>query len=403
MSFPGVKTSRDGFLIDTDLNRLRKRVADYFDGEFSYDEIARRYPAVVKETTTFKARSVRKALIGRGGPHESGFINFAYRPFDTRWLYWEASSGLLDRPRPDYMAHMFPGNVWLSAAQHLRKGAEETQACFTTNMGSLHLIERGALMFPAWTREQVVGSEEAQFPANLSAAAQRYVATSGVVVEDLFYHVLATLHDPAYREANAGALRMEWPRIPIPGWPDGNTEGAAEALARSAARGREIASLLDPDQPVPGVTRYALRREIAARAVPATTTGRNMAGEDFAVTAGWGHYGAGDAVMPGQGRAYQREYTADERAAMGEAASALGETTEDVHLNGDALWRNVPAAVWDYKLGGYQVLKKWLSYRERSVLGRALKPDEVQYFSDTARRIGALLLLLHRRDANARE
>ena len=403
MSFPGVKTSRDGFLIDTDLNRLRKRVVDYFDGELSYAEIARRYPAVVKETTTFKARSVREGLTRRGGPFESGFINFAYRPFDTRWLYWEASSGLLDRPRPDYRPHILPGNVWLSAAQHVRKGAEETQACFTTNMGSLHLIERGALMFPAWVREQVIGSEETQARANLSGAAQRYVATTGVVVEDIFYHVLATLHDPAYRKANAGALRMEWPRIPLPGWPDGNTEGAAEALARSAARGREIASLLDPEQPVSGVTRFPLRPEIGALAVPATVTGRNMAGEDFAVTAGWGHYGASDAVMPGQGRAYRREYTADERAKMGEIASVLGETTVDVHLNGDALWRNVPAAVWDYKLGGYQVLKKWLSYRERSVLGRALEANEVQHFTETVRRVGALLLLLYRRDVNARE
>ena len=38
----------------------------------------------------------------------------------------------------------------------------------------------------------------------------------GADVEDLFHHVLAVLHAPAYREANAGALRMEWPRIPGP-------------------------------------------------------------------------------------------------------------------------------------------------------------------------------------------
>ena len=223
------------------------------------------------------------------------------------------------------------------------------------------------------------------------------------MVEDLFHHVLAVLHDPAYRKPNAGALRVEWPRIPLPGWPDGNAEGAAEALARSAARGREIASLLDSEQPVPGVTLFPLRPETAALAVPATTTSRNMAGDDFAVTVGWGHYGAGDAVMPGQGRAHQREYTADERAEMGEVVSVLGKTTVDVHLNDDALWRNIPAAVWNYKLGGYQVLKKWLSYREHSVLGRPLHADEVQHFSETARRIGALLLLLHRQDANARE
>ena len=47
--------------------------------------------------------------------------------------------------------------------------------------------------------------------------------------------------------------------------------------------------------------------------------------------------------------------------------------------------------VWNYKLGGYQVLKKWLSYRESKVLGRKLLPEEVQHFTDTARRIAAIL------------
>ena len=58
----------------------------------------------------------------------------------------------------------------------------------------------------------------------------------------------------------------------------------------------------------------------------------------------------------------------------------------------DDFWRNVPSAVRDYRLGGYQVLKKWLSYRERAVLDRGLRAEEVQHFTDTARRIGALLL-----------
>ena len=97
--------------------------------------------------------------------------------------------------------------------------------------------------------------------------------------------------------------------------------------------------------------------------------------------------------MPGQGRVRQRGYTAQERAEIGEAVGVFGATTFDVHLNDDAFWRNIPAAVWNYKLGGYQVLKKWLSYRERRVLGRSLKAEEVRYFSEITRRIGALLLL----------
>ena len=71
----------------------------------------------------------------------------------------------------------------------------------------------------------------------------------------------------------------------------------------------------------------------------------------------------------------------------------MGETTYDVYLNDRAYWRNIPATVWTYTLGGYQVLKKWLSYRELGVLDRRLEPDEVQYFTDISRRIAAIILV----------
>ena len=263
------------------------------------------------------------------------------------------------------------------------------------SIGCLDLMDRGATCIPVWLRNDVLGHDTVGAShANLSATAQRYLARLDLGVEDLFHHVLAVVHEPGYREANAGALRMGWPRIPLPGWPDGEAEGAAEALARSATHGRELAALLDPETPVPGVTRTPLRPAAAAIAVPCTVGGRNMAGDDFVVTVGWGHYGSGDAVMPGRGRAEERAYTPEETTAMLDALPVLGDKTFDVYLNGEAFWRNIPAAVWDYRLGGYQILKKWLSYREREVLGRRLRTEEVQHFTDTARRIGAILVAL---------
>jgi predicted helicase len=53
---------------------------------------------------------------------------------------------------------------------------------------------------------------------------------------DAFYHSLALLHSPAYRHENAGALRQDWPRIPLP--------DSKELLLASAALGRKIAALL---------------------------------------------------------------------------------------------------------------------------------------------------------------
>ena len=397
VAFSGVKTARDGFLVDIDLDRLWKRVHDYFDGALGDEEVARRHPIAMQNAPRFDPLSVRAALLARGGPVESGFVRYAYRPFDTRWLYWEEDAKLLDRPRPDYKSQVFEGNLWLSSSHRIRKGESEAQTAFTRHIASYHLIERVANWFPAWLRDDGLnlGGHDGRRP-NLSDAAQRYLDRLGAGVEDLFHHVLAVLHDPAYREANAGALHMDWPRIPLSGWPDGDVPGAADVLAASAARGRELAALLDSDTPVRGVTRGALRPEIAAIAVPSTGDGYNMAGDDFAVTAGWGHFGQGDAVMPGQGRVVGRPYTSDEGAALGDAAKTLGESTFDVYLNDRAYWRNVPCTVWEYKLGGYQVLKKWLSYREGKVLGRSLLSDEVQHFIDTARRIAAILLLSSR-------
>jgi hypothetical protein len=113
--------------------------------------------------------------------------------------------------------------------------------------------------------------------------------------------------------------------------------------------------------------------------------------------------------MPGKGRHAERPWTPAERAKLQTLAASqsltleqtetlLGTTCFDIYLNkpeGDepsVLWTSVPANVWTYTLGGYQVLKKWLSYREVPLLNRPLKPDEAAWFSEVVRRITAILL-----------
>ena len=401
-SFPGIKTSRDAFLVDVDPDRLRERLADYLDPALSHEEITSRYPSVTDASARYDPRAVRAFLLKREElHHESGFVRLAYRPFDTRWLYWEAETKLLDERRIEYKPHLFQGNIWFVTPR--RTQGEWSPPLKTAHMGDINQMTGSSSYIPAWLRDEQPDGQQSMLDGggeqrrpNLSARAQAYLDRLGLGVEDLFHHALAVLHDPAYREANAGALRMEWPRIPLPSWPDGNATGAAAALADSAARGRELAALLDPETPVPGVTSGTLRPEFAAIAVPSTADGHNMNNDDYALTAGWGHFGTGDAVMPGTGRSIPRHYTAPEREALSHANGTLGDSTLDIHLNGNARWSNVPAAVWTYKLGGYQVLKKWLSYREHKVLGRNMHPEEVEHFMHTARRIAAILMLTAR-------
>ncbi|MCX6911448.1 MAG: DNA methyltransferase, partial [Verrucomicrobia bacterium] len=111
--------------------------------------------------------------------------------------------------------------------------------------------------------------------------------------------------------------------------------------------------------------------------------------------AGWGHAGKDGVTMPGKGKI---ETTSGGAPAIGE--KVLWIITHNIYLNETACWRNVPAEVWDYTLGGYQVIKKWLSYREKELLGRGLSIDEVKEVTNMARRIAALLLLQPALDAN---
>ena len=106
---------------------------------------------------------------------------------------------------------------------------------------------------------------------------------------------------------------MEWPRIPVPGWPDGDEAGAAEKLARVGGawpEARRAAGLGYRRRR--GHVRACCVPRSESSAVPSTTDGSNMSGDDFDVTAGWGHFGSGQAVMPGQGRVNERPYTSEE-------------------------------------------------------------------------------------------
>ena len=150
-SFPGVKTSRDSFLIDVDLDRLKERVGDYFSPDLSHDEIARGYPSVMNPSSRFDANAVRNVLLARGGPNEAGFVHYSYRPFDTRWLYWEEETKLLDEKRANYKPHVFEGNLCLVAQQKPRREWSPPQVI--PNIGCLDLMDRGATCIPVWLRD----------------------------------------------------------------------------------------------------------------------------------------------------------------------------------------------------------------------------------------------------------
>jgi hypothetical protein len=169
-----------------------------------------------------------------------------------------------------------------------------------------------------------------------------------------------------------------------------------------------VAALLDPETPVPGVTAGQIRAALR----PVGTLHKEGGGQidpgagDLRLTAGWGYLGKDGAVMPGRGRVLERPPTAAGRRPAGgdearpPSAAPAGQSTLDVFLNDRVRWQNIPRAAWDFTIGGYQVLKKWLSYREHSLLGRPLTLGEAEYVTAAARRLTALAGMAGRLDAN---
>lgn len=220
----------------------------------------------------------------------------------------------------------------------------------------------------------------------------------------VWMHALAVGYAPAYLAENGDGIRSDCPRVPLPTTKD--------ALLHSAELGRRIAALLDTEQGVDGITTGGITDPLRSVAVVSNAVGGALdPKEDLKVTAGWGHAGKGGITMPGKGKIVERDYTGEEMVSLTKAAVSLGgdsvqmsrlvgEKTYDVYLNDVAYWKNIPARVWDYTIGGYQVIKKWLSYRELELLGRPLTPEEAREVMNMARRIAAIVLLEPALDAN---
>lgn len=383
-SFPGIQTSRDEFLVAIDRDELEMRVGRYFDPALDHEAIRKAYPVVMAGSKRFKPLMVRDELLKRGMLKEN-VVRYAYRPFDIRWLYWEPQTKLLDEKREDYFSHVRPGNFTVVAQQKSRGEWQSSQVI--QSIACLDLIDRGSSNFP----EQVYDDVTSELRPNISASLLKWLGERKLKPSDLVAHIVATLQAPAYALGNAGALRVDWPRIPLPSDP--------AIFRRSVALGVEISQLLDAETPMSGVTAGALLPGLSALGVPR--------GTDYALTAGWGHSQVGRTgsiiVMPGLGNLTMRPWTEAERAALallgkrhgvdlGTTLLLVGETACDVRLNNVAYWEAVPARVWSYTLGGYPVLKKWLSYREATVLGRPLHAHEVRYFAEVVRRLTEILI-----------
>ncbi len=417
----GLMEKRGGALIDVDRDALEARMRDYFNPDLSWDEYKARQTALTDDAARCVAKDTRAKAVGAESFNAERVRRYALRPFETRWCYYTGVRPVWNEPRPTLWRQCFKGNAFVLSRMNPAKAPEGAPMYFCRGLSDDHLLAPDAACF-ALRLPPDAGSDGSRLfgtttpHANLSKPARAYLAKLGVKDPDadanaaglLWMHALAIGYSPAYLTENADGIRRDWPRIPLP--------ADRKALELSAALGEQVAALLDTEADVPGVTSGKIAPLFKTIGLITKVGGGAIdpSGDDLAVTAGWGHYGKEGVVMPAKGKVSQRQYDEDEAKALNaeavargmaakDARALLGDQTLDVYLNGAAYWCNIPLNVWGYYIGGYQVIKKWLSYREHGILGRPLKPDEAREVMNTARRIAAIILLQPKLDDNYRK
>ncbi len=418
----GLMEKRGSALIDIDHEDLENRMKMYFDKSVEFEMLAKLDTGLTKDAAGFEPRKVRKKL--QEFKFESDKLQrYSLRPFDTRWCYYSEVNPLWNRSRPTLWQHSEKGNLYLVSRPAGVAKPEGLPIYFTSLLGDNDSLRGHAYYFPLRlyskdskkieTQDNLFGESETEIRANLSETAREYLrkldfaeVDSGEVVTEkgetvhvaslVWFHALAIGYSSSYLTENEDGIRQDFPRIPLP--------AKREDLIASALLGKKVADLLDTEKQVAGVTAGKLSEVLRTICIASHAEGLQFQDDDFRVTANWGYGGKGGITMPGKGKTNERDYTEKELTALEktgaefglsreERLQCLGEKTFDVYLNDVAFWRNVPENVWNYYIGGYQVLKKWLSYRELALLGRNLNLDEITEVTNMMRRISAILLL----------
>lgn len=425
--FAGIAEDRHKTLLGIDRHPIETRMRMYLNPGVDWEALRALGSGLTENVPRFDAKKARSILLSRENFDESRLLRYAMRPFDLWYCYYSPVRPLWREPRPEYWNAYQPGTPALVSRFKAAKSPEGPPIAFARQLCDYHMMPPNASIIPFRLMSNNEPGSDADQPEllpggsksalkvcdNLSPAAAKYLLGLGIVMPSrdvessstIWVHVLAIGYSPAYLSENADGIRQDWPRIPLP--------DSKKALLNSADLGRRVAALLDAENEAPGVTSGTLRPEMKVLGVITRSDGGKLdpnAGH-LDLTAGWGHAGKGRVTMPGKGKAFERDYAPEELKAIHEGAKALGlapelalkhlgENTRDIYLNADAYWKNVPARVWDYTIGGYQVIKKWLSYREKQLLGRALTIDEIREVTSMVRRIAAILLLEPQLDEN---
>ena len=398
----GLMEKRTNALIDLDRLALTARMQTYFDKSIDWSALELMGHPLAKDAARYKAKETRTKALAAEVFNDEQIVRYIVRPFDVRHAYFTQIRPIWNEPRPQLWTQFSSGNHFLMSRPWGVAEPEGPPVFFTRCLGDNDAQRGHSYYFPFKNYDpprELVTSDTA---ANLSAPTRVWLKHLGLPDPDTdsttaaapWHHALAITYAPQYLSDNADGIAIDWPRIPLP--------DTLSLLENSIALGAKVAGLLDTEADVPSVTSGTIAKHLRVLG--------GISNTNLTVTAGWGRRNSKGIISPSRGRTGLRNWTVAEKEAMRTGFAGLGiEETRgfallgraiDVYLNGTTYWCGVPEAVWNYMIGGYPVIKKWLSYREESIISRPLTKDEAREVTAMVRRLTALILLSDQLDAS---
>jgi predicted helicase len=326
----GFQTHRDFFAIDFDKDVLLKRINDLRETDKSDDEIRRIYG--VKDNRDWHLSEARSKLRANNN-WQRDLIQCSYRPFDNRYSYF--SSVAMDYPRRELIDHVAKKeNLCLGLGRQGSAVNEDIWALISVSRKPIdaNVFRRGGInLFPLYlypTERRGLFDEETserkpnfsdEFVKDFSAKLKLEFISDGkgdlvktFAPEDVFNYAYAVFHSPTYRSRYAEFLNIDFPRLPLT---------SNLALFRLLVNlGSKLVGL------------HLLEAEVES-----------------------------NVTFPERGS---------------NEVKAVKYEGEKVWINETQYFGNVPEAAWNFHIGGYQVLQKWLKDRK----GRTLSFDDLEHY-----------------------
>ena len=319
----GVKTRRDNVCVDYDRETLLNRFCD-ISINTNLEELKEKYN--IKDTEYWNLEKAKLDI--KQDEIESKLLLYAYRPFDNRWVYYNHKIIERGDSRKELMGHLLKGNniALLSCRQQVEPGFYHIFCSeILTEHCTVSLKSREATyVFPLYTYPNTENDQTNLFierTPNLSPTFLKTIKEKlGKIPtpEKIFYYAYAIFHSPTYRTRYAEFLKIDFPRLPL--------TSNQKLFHELAIKGEELVNLhlMKSDKLNNLITTYQ-------------TIGNNQVTE---VT-------------------YNSEL-------------------QRVYINKQSYFTDIPPHIWEFKIGGYQVLDKWL--KDRKNANRKLSVEEINHY-----------------------